>query len=52
MWLRAKLQAGQLVLAARLRVDEDALRKRETDALPKLLEKIRLAKQDNQALDL
>jgi len=52
MWLRAKVQAGQLVLAARLRVDEDSLRKRELDALPKLLEQIRQAKIENPALDL
>ena len=52
MWLRAKVQAGQLVLAARLRVDEDSLRKRELDALPKLIEQIRQAKLENPALDL
>jgi len=52
MWLRAKVQAGQLVLAARLRVDEGSLRKRELDALPKLLEQIRQAKIENPALDL
>ena len=52
MWLRAQVRAGAYVLAARLRVDEDALRKRELDALPKLLERIRQAKADNPALDL
>ena len=52
MWLRAKLRVGQLVLAARLRVDEASLRKREVDILPKLLDQIRQAKADNPALDL
>jgi len=52
MWLRAKVQAGQLVLAARLRVDEASLRQHEVDILPKLIEQIRQAKLENPALDL
>ena len=52
MWLLAKLRVGQAVLAARLRVDEASLRKRELDALPKLLEQIRQAKIESPALDL
>ena len=39
-------------LAARMRVDEASLRTRELDVLPKLLEKIKKAKQDDPALDL
>jgi hypothetical protein len=52
MWLAAKAKAGHLILAAKLRVDEASLRKRELGALPKLLEKIEQAKRDNPALDL
>jgi hypothetical protein len=52
MWLRAKLRAGGYVLGAKLRVDEASLRKRELDVLPRLLEKIAKAKQDNPALNL
>lgn len=52
MWLRAKLRAGGHLLSARLRVDEAALKKRQLDVLPKLLEQIRQAKKDNPALDL
>lgn len=52
MWLRAKLRAGGYVLAAKLRVDEAALRKREMDALPKLLEQIAQAKKQDPSLNL
>jgi hypothetical protein len=52
MWLRAKMRASGYVLAAKLRVDEASLRKRELDALPKLLERIEQAKKDNPALEL
>jgi hypothetical protein len=52
MWLRAKLRAGAYVLSAKLRVDEASLRRRELDALPKLLDAIRRAKANDPALDL
>jgi hypothetical protein len=52
MWLRAKLRAGRDVLAARLRVDENSLRKRSLDVLPELLKMIADAKQENPKLDL
>ena len=52
MWLRAKLRAGAYVLSAKLRVDEASLRRRELDALPKLLDAIRAAKASDPALDL
>jgi hypothetical protein len=52
MWLRAKLRAGGYVIAAKLRVDEAALRKREMDALPKLIEQIAQAKLADPALNL
>jgi hypothetical protein len=52
MWLRAKVQAGHLILSASLRVDEASLRKCELDALPRLMEAIAKAKADNPALDL
>lgn len=50
MWLRAKLRAGAYVLSAKLRVDEAHLRKRELDALPKLLNAIQAAKEADPAL--
>jgi hypothetical protein len=52
MWLRAKIRAGGYVLAAKLRVDEASLRKRELDALPRLLQQIAKANADDPALDL
>lgn len=52
MWLRAKLRAGAYVLSAKLRVDEQALRKRELDALPRLLKQIAKAKEADPSLDL
>lgn len=52
MWLKAKLRAGRDVLAARLRVDEASLRKRELDVLPELIEMIQQAKKANPKLDL
>jgi hypothetical protein len=52
MWLRAKLRAGRDVLGARLRVDEAALKKRELDVLPELLQMIKVAKALKPELDL
>jgi hypothetical protein len=52
MWLKAKLRAGRDVLAARLRVDENSLRKRQLDVLPELLKMMADAKRENPKLDL
>ena len=52
MWLRAKLRAGRDIIAARLRVDENSLRRRSLDTLPQLLEQIRQAKERNPDLEL
>jgi hypothetical protein len=52
MWLRAKLRASRDVLAARLRVDENSLRRKQLDALPELLRMMAEAKAENPKLDL
>jgi len=52
MWLRAKLRAGRDILSARLRVDENSLKKRAVDMLPELLKAIQEAKQENPSLEL
>jgi hypothetical protein len=52
VWLRAKLRAGRDVLAARLRVDENALKKQRTDLLPDLIRLIAEAKAGNPNLEL
>lgn len=50
MWLRAKLRAGKEVLAARLRVDENSMRRQELDVLPELIRQMAQAKAENPAL--
>ena len=52
MWLRAKVRVGAYILSARMRVDENSLRQRQLDALPKLLDQIERAKRADPALDL
>lgn len=50
LWLRAKLRASRDVLAARMRVDEASLKRRELDVLPELIRMMHEARERNPHL--
>ncbi len=50
MWLRAKLRVLDRVLLTQTRVDENRLKARKLDVLPRLLEAIAEAKRVNPQL--
>lgn len=50
MWMRAQLRAGGHMLAASLRVEDTAFKRRQLDVLPDLLKTIAEAKGKNPKL--
>ena len=51
-WLRAQMRANRDVLMAKIRVDDQVMKRHKLDALPALLEEIREAKRQNPKLAL